>query len=722
VTAALAKSRHLTMFATCARGVEDVLAEELKAIGARDVKAARAGVAFRGDIRTAYAACLWSRTASRVLLTLAQVPANTADALYAGVLELPWEQHVSPDGTIAVDFASDTNPAFRNTMFGAVRTKDAIVDRLREQFGRRPSVDPVAPDLRVNVRVRSEKATVSLDLSGDALHRRGYREQGVQGAAPLKESLAAAMLLLAGWRETAAAGGALVDPMCGSGTLLIEGAWIAGDVAPGLIRSYFGFLGWLGHDAEVWADLLAEADARAEAGLASLPPIEGSDSDSAAVELALANIARAGLRARVGVTVGRAEKASPPAGAAAGLVAVNPPYGERIGERRELAGTYRVLGERLRVAFPGWRAAVLTDDDELASAVGLVPHESHRLFNGPIKVRLDVSSVPDAAAVDETAGSAAFANRLRKHVKHLSKWAKREGVTCWRVYDADLPDFALCVDLYDCEDGVRRAVLSEYEAPREIDPVKAGARLREAVAAVPGVLGMAETELRVKVRKRQRGDAQYERLSETGRFHEVREGAARLLVNLDDYLDSGLFLDHRITRRIVGELAEGRSLLNLFSYTGAVTVQAAVAGAVATTSVDLSNTYLEWAGRNLELNGLAAPEHTLVRADALTWLADAAADPAGSRFGVVFLDPPSFSVSKSMEETLDIQRDHVRLVRDAVSLLEPQGVLVFSTNLRSFRLDTAALADLDIEDISAKTIPPDFERNPRIHRCFLVRR
>ncbi|HEX9092950.1 MAG TPA: bifunctional 23S rRNA (guanine(2069)-N(7))-methyltransferase RlmK/23S rRNA (guanine(2445)-N(2))-methyltransferase RlmL [Coriobacteriia bacterium] len=715
---------ELTLFATCARGVEDVLAEELRAVGARSVRPARAGVGFRGDIRTAYAACLWSRTASRVLLALGQVPADTVEALYEGVHAMPWEDHVSPDGTLAVDFASDANSAFRNTMFGAQKVKDAVVDRLRDRFGRRPSVDPVAPDVRVNVRVRSARATVSLDLAGDALHRRGYREPGVQGAAPLKESLAAAMLLLAGWPGIAEEGGALVDPMCGSGTLLIEGAWIAGDVAPGLIRPRFGFTGWLGHAADVWDDLIADADERAEVGLAKLPPVSGSDSDRAAVELALANVARAGLRGRVRVETASMESVSPPAGAAMGLVAVNPPYGERLGEAAKLDSLYRSLGVHLRTAFLGWRCAVLSGDDALSSAVGLVPSATHRLYNGAIPVRLDVSAVPSAAAVDETAGAAAFANRLRRNLKHLSKWAKREGVRSWRVYDADLPDFALSLDLYDCEDGVRRGVLAEYEAPREIDPVKAAGRLREAVAAVPVLLGMPETELRVKLRKRQQGEAQYERLAETGRFHVVREGDARLLVNLDDYLDTGLFLDHRITRRLVAGLAQGRSLLNLFCYTGAVTVQAALAGASGTTSIDLSNTYLEWARRNLELNGLSGAEHALVRADAVKWLAEAAAEPAGPRFGVVFLDPPTFSTSKAMQTTLDVQRDHVRLIRDAAALLEPDGVLAFSTNLRSFRPDEAGLeaAGLTAQDVTADTIPPDFGRNPRIHRCFVVRR
>jgi 23S rRNA (guanine2445-N2)-methyltransferase / 23S rRNA (guanine2069-N7)-methyltransferase len=713
----------LTLFATCARGVEPMLADELRSVGASGVRPARAGVGFAGDPRVAYAVCLWSRTASRVLMPLGKVDATDADALYRGVLGIPWEEHLAPDGTLAVDFATDANPAFRNTMFGALKAKDAIVDRLRERFGERPSIDTTAPDLRVNVRVRSGKATVSIDLAGDALHRRGYREAGVQGEAPLKESLAAAMLLYAGWPEAAAAGGALVDPMCGSGTLLIEGAWVAGDVAPGLLRSHWGFTGWLGHDAAVWDELLAEADDRAEAGLAALPPIEGWDADPAAVALAESNIARAGLRGRVRAGVRALDALEPPAGALTGLVATNPPYGERIGDVRAAEAVYRSLGERLRSAFTGWGFAVLAGDDAHAAALGLMPSATHSLFNGAIAVRLDVGIVPVPEAADVTAGAAAFANRVRKHYRHLAKWARREGVTCWRVYDADLPDFAVAVDLYDCADGVRRVVVAEYEAPSEIDPVAAGIRLSQATAAVADVLDVAPAEVRVKVRRRQRGEAQYERIGRSGRFFEVAEAGARLLVNLDDYLDTGLFLDHRQTRAMLADLSRGGKLLNLFCYTAAATVRAAVAGAEASVSVDLSNTYLDWAKRNLALNGLDPAAHRLVRADVMSHLAEAVADP-DARYDVVFLDPPSFSTSKGMDGTLDVQRDHVALITAAAAMLAPEGTLVFSTNLRKFRLDSEALsaAGLSAEDVSAATIPPDFARNQRIHRCYLVRR
>jgi 23S rRNA (guanine2445-N2)-methyltransferase / 23S rRNA (guanine2069-N7)-methyltransferase len=713
----------LTLFATCARGVEPLLADELRAIGASGVRPARAGVAFAGDLRTAYAACLWSRTASRVLMPLGKVAAGSAEELYEGVLAIPWEEHLSPSGTLSVDFATDPNPAFRNTMFGALKAKDAIVDRLRDRFGERPSIDTTAPDLRVNVRVRSGKATIAIDMSGDALHRRGYREPGVQSEAPLKESLAAAMLLHARWRDLAAEGGALVDPMCGSGTLLIEGAWIAGDVAPGLLRSHWGFTGWLGHDADVWDDLLAAADERAEAGLAALPPIEGWDVDAAAVDLAEANIARAGLRGRVRVDARALDALTPPEGAVHGLVATNPPYGERIGEAAAAAELYRVLGDRLRTGFAGWHFGVLAGDDAHAAALGLIPAVTFSLFNGAIPVRLDTGTVPVPRELDVTAGVSAFANRVRKDYRHLSKWARREGVTCWRVYDADLPDFAVAVDLFDCADGVRRAVVAEYEAPSGIDPVVAGIRLTQATASVAEVLEISPAEVRVKIRRRQRGEAQYERIGRNGRFYEVGEAGARLLVNLDDYIDTGLFLDHRATRGMIADFARGGSLLNLFCYTAAVTVRAAVAGAADSVSVDLSNTYLDWAKRNLDLNSIDTAKHRLVRGDVMTHLSIAGAD-GGPRYDAVFLDPPSFSTSKGMEGTLDIQRDHVALVTAAARLLKPSGTMVFSTNMRKFKLDEGALvaAGLTVEDVSAQTIPPDFARNPRIHRCYLVRR
>ncbi len=743
--------------ATCPKGVEALLARELRDLGAAEVTERSAAVTFAGPLPTAYRACLWSRLASRVLLELAEFPAATAEALYDGTIAIAWEEHISPDGTIAVDAVGSTK-GLTHSGFAARKVKDAVVDRLRERFDRRPSVDLTAPDVRLNLRLHKERATLSLDLTGSPLHERGYRTPGEQVAAPLKENLAAAVLVRAGWPEVAAAGGALIDPMCGSGTLLIEGALMAGDRAPGLLRTTWGFERWLGHDPDAWDALLAEADDRAEAGLERLPLIAGSDADASAIELARACAGRAGLAGRITLEVADVASLARPADASTGLVVTNPPYGVRLGERATLGALYATLGRRLAASFTGWRAAVLTPDAELARATGLRSSARHRLYNGAIEtglfvfeitpgaVRAEVRRAPDAppgARVDDgdgdsrravgstamprSAGAEMVANRLRKNLKHLSKWARREGVTCFRVYDADLPEYAVAVDLYEeTGSGRRLAHVQEYAPPASIDLEAAALRLDEVVEVIPDVLGVAPGDVVVKVRRRQRGEAQYERQAATGEFIEVAEGGLRFLVNLRDYLDTGIFLDHRPVRALVRELASGRRVCNLFAYTGAVSVYAAAGGASATVTVDMSSTYLGWAKRQMALNGFAEGRtHRFERADVLAWLdAEAERIAAGTRepYGLVFVDPPTFSTSKRMgERTFDVQRDHVALLRASAALLADDGELVFSNNYRRFVLDIAALPELDITDVTAATIPPDFARTPRIHSCFRIR-
>ncbi len=319
------------------------------------------------------------------------------------------------------------------------------------------------------------------------------------------------------------------------------------------------------------------------------------------------------------------------------------------------------------------------------------------------------------ARADE--GARTLANRLRKNRKRLERWRRREGIDCYRLYDADIPEYALAVDLYQGE--ALWVHVQEYQAPPSIDPEKARRRLEQAVAVIGEVLEVPPERLFLKQRRRQKGGSQYQARPGPRRFHQVQEGGHRFLVNFTNHLDTGLFLDHRRTRALVGELARGRDFLNLFAYTGSATVYAGRGGARSTTTVDLSKTYLEWARRNLALNGLRGDRHRLVRADCLEWLKRQA---DRRRFGLIFLDPPSFSRSKRMRATFDVQRDHVALIRDAVRLLQEDGILLFSNNRRGFRMDREALADLTIEEITRATLPPDFERNPRIHNCWRITR
>lgn len=697
-------------FATASLGFEDLLVRELNALGAGNVQPVRAGVSFSGDIAVAYRACLWSRLASRILLQLKDIEAIDAGTLYTGVKSINWTRHIGEGASIAVDFLGQ-NRSITNTQFGAQKVKDAIVDQLRELTGERPRIDSSSPDVRINIYLHDVNASVSIDLSGSSLHQRGYR--GEQGAAPLKENLAAAILLRADWPRIAAAGGSLCDPMCGSGTLLIEGAMMAADIAPGLLRSRFGFHGWRQHDPAVWESLINEARLRREKGLPNLPAIAGSDGDARMIRIAEANTRQAGLEKYIKLTVEELDNCQP-ATTPPGLVVTNPPYGERLGENATLPMLYRSLGLMLKRCHPGWRAAILTTETDLAKFIGMRAHKTHTLYNGSLKCRLLHCEIGEQSVAVTTVAED-FANRLRKNIKLRYRWAEREGIHCYRLYDADLPDYNLAIDIYANDE--RHVHVQEYAAPADIDERKAQARLNAALAVIVELLEVRSSNVYFKQRQRQREGRQYEKLGGRGEEHVVREGSNRFLVNFTDYLDTGLFLDHRPIRQYIEQHAEDRRFLNLFAYTGTATVCAVRGNARSTVTVDLSRTYLDWAQRNLQENRLAGRQHEFIQADVRQWLRE----NLQRRFDLIFLDPPAFSRSKRMQGTLDIQRDHVALVHQAMSMLSPQGELIFSTNLRRFRLDEDALQQHEVENITRQTIPEDFSRNPHVHQCFRLR-
>lgn len=722
---------NLEFFVTCPKGIEGLLLDEMRALGAVTVKETVAGANVTGDLEFGYRCCLWSRLANRVLLVLDRFAADSADALYEGLLKLAWREHLSPSGTLAVDFSGQLQ-GIDNTHFGALRVKDAIVDTLREPDGTRPSVDKIAPHLRVNVHCRSGQAQVAIDLSGNSLHQRGYRLQ--QGAAPLKENLAAAILIRAGWPQLAAQGGALADPMCGSGTFLVEAGLMAADIAPNLHRISWGFSKWLQHDQAIWERLRQAAEARAQAGLTKNPVwIRGYEADPRLLQPVRNNIQRAGLTEWVKVYQGELTTFAPsPDRGQAGLIVTNPPYGERLGDTASLVYLYQKLGEVLRERCQGWQAAVFTGNPDLGKRMGIRSHKQYSLFNGALPCKLllmdlsperfvtgkaDQANAPvERPAVAEPIAQARlsesaqmFANRLRKNLKTLSKWARQQNISCYRVYDADMPEFAVAIDLY--KDW---AHVQEYAAPSSISEDKAQARLQDVLAALPEVLQIPVEHIVLKQRQRQAGKQQYQRMDRRGQFMEVTEGQVRLLVNLTDYLDTGLFLDHRPLRLRLAAEASGKRFLNLFCYTASATVHAAIGGARRTTSVDLSRTYLDWARRNLSLNGLS-DLHQLVQADVMQWL-----EEDRGEYELIFIDPPTFSNSKRMDDVFDVQRDHVHLINLAMARLAKGGVIYFSNNFRRFRLDEGLERAYSIDDISAQTLDRDFQRNNRIHRTWRI--
>jgi 23S rRNA (guanine2445-N2)-methyltransferase / 23S rRNA (guanine2069-N7)-methyltransferase len=722
--------------ATAPVGAASVLSEELRTFGAVDIRERSHDVKFQGTLEVGYRTCLWSRTATRVLLSLGSVEAGTTEALFEGLKRIDWREHLGPAATLACE-CSGGNAAIRHTIYGSQLLKDAVCDNLRESTGERPVIRPDRPDVLLHLHVEGSTALVSVDFSGESLHRRGYRTEG--GRAPLKENVAAAILLRAGWPAVAAEGGSLVDPMCGSGTFLTEAALIASDSAPALERDYFGFLGWRGHDAELWRRLREEASTR-RAARTPRRCIVGSDLDGEAVRMAIANAEHAGVLEWVHIEKRPLESVTPPRGPP-GLVVANPPYGERIGADSALPELYAELGRLLRDRFRGWQAAILTGNPSLARNLGIYAKRTHRVFNGAIECRLlrfELNEASEPASPGETRakwsarpGAQMFANRLRKNLDRLETWAAKERIECFRLYDADMPEYAFAIDIYGREP--RHAYVQEYAPPRTVDQESARERRREVLTVLPEALGVPLENVHSRVRKSQKGTEQYQRRSDrrpprpdqhpkpeiAAERVKVSEAGLEFWVNFRDYLDTGLFLDHRITRRMLREWAKGGDFLNLFCYTGSATVYAVAGGARSSVSVDLSNTYLDWAHDNLVLNGFGGREHALQRADCLEWVASQEAE--GARFDLIFVDPPTFSNSKRMEGVLDVQRDHVGMIRRSMTLLRPAGRLVFSTNYTRFKLDADALADLHVEDITARTIPKDFERNPHIHRCFVVR-
>jgi len=696
-----------SLFASTARGLEELLKSELDALGAQDLQVVQGGVHYEADDRAMYQSLMWSRLASRILLPLGEFGVYSDLDLYLGVQSVDWPSMFGSDKTFVVHF-SGTNDAIRNSQFGALKVKDAIVDSFTRQNLERPDVDREQADIRVNVWLNDDRASIALDLSGTSLHQRGYRQQ--TGQAPLKETLAAAIVLRSGWEPTTP----LIDPMCGSGTLLIEAALIASDRAPGLLRKHWGFTAWNKFDAALWQDVKTEAQNRARAGTAATQArFFGYDNNGRVLEWAQANARRAGVfELFTFAQQDLLQLTNPLEPAVHGTVLSNPPYGERLESEPALIALHSQLGRLMKQHFGGWNLSLFSASPELLSCLQLRADRQFKAKNGPLdcvqkNYQLAVNSHESAGQIAED-----YANRLRKNVKKLEKWARQEGIECYRIYDADLPDYNVAVDRYG--DWV---IIQEYAPPKTIDPHKARQRLFDVISATLSVLQLPADRLIMKTRERQKGKAQYQKLSEKGDYFEVKEFNARFWVNLTDYLDTGLFLDHRIARKMLGQMSQGKDFLNLFAYTGTASVHAGLGGARSTTTVDMSRTYLEWAERNLRLNGLTGRQHRLMQADCLSWL-----NESDENFDLIFIDPPTFSNSKRMEESFDVQRDHMMLMRNLKRLLRRGGTIMFSNNKRGFKMDMDGLKALGLQaqDITQKTQSQDFARNRQIHNCWLI--
>ncbi|HEX5443051.1 MAG TPA: bifunctional 23S rRNA (guanine(2069)-N(7))-methyltransferase RlmK/23S rRNA (guanine(2445)-N(2))-methyltransferase RlmL [Pirellulales bacterium] len=728
---------RVELLATSAVGLEAVVARELKALGygPRIVQTGR--IAFSGDEAALCRANLWLRSADRILLQLGSFEATDFGQLFDQTFALPWQEWLPPDAAFPVNGRSvksqlSSVPACQKIV------KKAIVEKLKKAH-HTATLPETGPQYGIEVALLEDRATLTLDTSGPSLHKRGYRR--LVGEAQLKETMAAALVMLSFWQPDRP----LMDPFCGSGTIPIEAALIGRNLAPGLNRS-FAAEAWPAISQKAWQDARQEARDLAKSDLPAR--IIGTDQDEGALSLARYHATQAGVAEQIHFQ--QRDFRDLASSKEYGCLIGNPPYGERMGQTDELEQLYASMPLVLR-RLKTWSHYILTAYPDFEKLVGRAADRRRKLYNARIECTYfqfhgprpgaviddgettQESSPPLAAPQIENRKpkiqnrqafggltakardqAALFGRRLAARSRHLRRWPTKRGITCYRLYDRDVPEIPLVVDRYE-----ECLHLAEYDRPHDRGPAEHADWLDLMAKTAGDVLDVPRGNVFMKRRQRQPGPAQYERFAEQGRMFVVHEGGLKFRVNLSDYLDTGLFLDHRQTRAMVREAAAGKRFLNLFGYTGSFTVYAAAGGATATTTVDLSNTYLQWAEDNLRLNELADGAHRFLRDDALSFLKF---HRAGTAYDLAVVDPPTFSNSKKTELVWDVQRDYLELLARLVELMSPGGVIYFSTNFRRFKLDEAALPQLTIREISRQTVPEDF-RNRRVHRCWrMVRR
>ncbi|QDV69756.1 Ribosomal RNA large subunit methyltransferase K/L [Rosistilla carotiformis] len=746
-------SDSIDLIATCAFGLEAVVRRELSDLGYVGKVISPGRILFSAPPEAICRANLWLRSADRVLIRLATFEAADFDALFDQTRDLSWSQWLPQDACFPVSAKShdsqlESVPAIQRTV------KKAAVLGMQREFGTEV-LDESGAQYKIEASLIKDVATLTIDTTGPGLHKRHYCDR--PALVLVKETLAAALVQLSFWNRDRP----MVDPFCGSGTIVIEAAMIGRRIAPGLGRS-FSAQQWPTLSPAMWENAIEEAMQL------QLPDLEGriigTDVDGRSLAAARESAVRAGVEGSVHFQTKSFGALS--SNKQYGCVITYTPY--EMGGRRnpEQDALYRSIPLVLR-RLTTWSHYVLTPHPRFEQIVGRDADRRRKLYNartectyyqfhGPKRprdaaaTRAAEADSPDAAETEgsiqnpptESVGpmpaavgvpaarpkptiapafghldakaheqAALFRTRLTKRARHLRRLPTRQGVTCFRLYERDIPEIPLVVDRYG--DHLH---INEYERPHDRDPAQHANWLDLMAKTAGETLEIPKGQTFLKRRLRQSGSSQHEHVASDHYETEVTEAGLRFIVNLSDYVDTGLFLDHRLTRGMVRAEAEGKSMLNLFAYTGSFSVYAAAGGAARTTTVDWSNTYLDWARRNMALNGFDGLEHKYHRESALDFLANQPLQPA---YDLAVVDPPTFSNSKRTDDVWDVQQGYVDLINAVLPRMQPGGVIYFSSNFRRLKFDPEAIDADEIREISAQTVPPEY-RNRRIHRCWRI--
>lgn len=719
--------KQYKLFAACPVYLEDLLEEEVLALGGTIDKRTRGGLSFTASLEFLYEFSLKTRVAGHLLLRLHEFGIDGLDAIASGAAAFPWDSVMREGGTFAC--RSTLKRSKMNQKMVALKLKDGIADYWRNKTGSRPDVDRENPDYNFQIHVQEDNsAELYLDLSGDSLSNRGYRLDTAKAA--LRENTAAALLLRAGWKGMSSEGAVFLDPMCGSGTILVEAAMIAGGLPSQLHRNHYGFLHWIDHDQDLWEECMDRAELEWKAGLEKLPRIFGFDNDRHAVAAATENIKRAGLANYIHVEkqdlsnfhFTEAMTKSP-----RGLLLTNPPYGHRIGDKGALYSLYRELGDLVkREEFSNWQLTVISDEKSLIKSIGLRSSRENRVMNGSLScflVHYDLFSHTENKRHSQTLRlpvsemewsdeGRQFLNRLTKRRKHLKKWMKREEVSCYRVYDADLPNFNFAIDVY--ED--KWVHVQEYKPPLSVDEEKAQKRVSESLKIISALFEIPKHQIFLKQKHRQRGQAKYSPPEPRGERFLIKEWNQRIWVNFADYQDTGIFLDHRNIRRWLLQNSQGKSLLNLFSYTCTASLMAAAGGASKIVSVENYRSSLSWGKDNFTLNKLDSENYKFEKSDSFEYLRS-----NKEYHDIIYLNPPNSFNAKSRNPEFDLQNDHAGLIHLCMKRLRHGGVLIFSNNYKQFVMDKILQDEYRIEEQSKWTVSEDFQGKKNSPRCWFIR-